>query len=165
MVNPGDVIILDAGTTLMQMAKSLAGISPLTVVTSALNIATEVGSFQDVSVIVVGGSLERKTISTHGSVAERFISELVGYKVFLGIHAIDPEAGLSDTSFEIVQLKQTIIKAAKQVIVLADSTKWGRVAFVKVAPISAIHTLVTDTNLPDDARDSVRKQGVNLIVA
>jgi len=165
LVHPGDIIILDAGTTMMEMARSLAGVAPLTVVTGALNIATQMGSYPDVAVIVIGGSLERNTISTYGSMAERNMGDLVAQKAFIGIHAMEVEAGLTDTSFEIVQVKRAMVRAARQVIVLADSTKWARVAFAKVAPLSTVHTLVTDSNLPIDAQETIKAQGINLIVA
>ncbi|MGH2550657.1 MAG: DeoR/GlpR family DNA-binding transcription regulator [Thermomicrobiales bacterium] len=165
LVNPGDIIILDAGTTVMEMARSLAGISPLTVVTGAMNVATLMGSYPDVSVIVIGGSLERNTISTYGAMAERNMSDLVAQKVFLGIHAFELETGMTDTSIDIVQVKRAMVRAAREVIVLADSTKWARVAFVKVAPLAVASTIITDSNLPAEARSAIADQGINLIVA
>lgn len=165
LVKPRDTIILDAGTTVMEMAKSLNSVSPLTVVTNALNVTTVLGALPDVDVIQVGGSLSRDTISTVGAHAERTLGELVVSKAFLGTHAMDLVAGVTDTSIEIAQVKQAMIRAARQVILLADSSKWGQIAFAKVAPLRAIHTMVTDSNLTQEARIAIERMGIELILA
>jgi len=165
LVEPGDTILMDAGSTLMEMAKSLGMISPLTVVTSALNVAIQVGAISGIRVMVVGGSLNGETISTVGPNAVRDLNTITVRKVFLGGHALEPKAGLTDTSIEIAQMKQTMIGAGRNVILLADSSKWGRVAFAKVVPLSAIHTLVTDTGLPAEARAEIERMGIELVLA
>lgn len=165
LVQPGDTIVMDAGTTVMELAKALDDVSPLTVVTNAVNVATQLGSLPDVHVILVGGSLSRETISTIGPHAERDLNDLVVQKVFLGTHAVDLEAGLTDLSIEIAQTKRAMVRAARQVILLADSSKWGRVGLAKVVPLSAVHVLVTDSGLPGEAQEAVKRLGVELILA
>ncbi len=164
LVDAEDTIILDSGTTLAEMSKSLNLSDPFTVVTNALNVASQVGALPNALVILTGGTLNRETVSTFGPQAERSLSDHVVQKVFLGIQAIEPELGLTDTSIEIAHVKQAMIRAARRVILLVDSSKWRRVAFVKVAPLSAIHTVVTDSDLPDDARAAFEHMGVELIV-
>lgn len=164
LVRPGDTILLDAGTTLMEMAKSLPGtLNPLTVVTNALNIASQVGGLTGARVILIGGSLSPETISTLGTIAERDISELMVDKLFLGAHALDAKMGVADMSVDIARVKLTMIHAARQVIVLADSTKWGRSAFARVAPLSSLHTLITDNGLSSEARQAVLEAHINLM--
>lgn len=164
LVSPNDTIILDAGTTLMEMAKNLK-VAPLTVVTNALNVATQVGSVPDVNVIVVGGALNQETISTLGTQAERNLNDVIVQKAFLGTHALELEAGVTEISIDAAQLKQAMIRAARQVILLADSSKWGRVAFARVLPLSGVHTIVTDSNSPQETRAAIEELGVTLIVA
>lgn len=164
LVDAGDTIILDSGTTLAEMAKSMHTSEPVTIVTNALNVATQVGALPNALVILLGGTLNRDTISTFGPETERSLSNHVVQKAFLGIQAIDPELGLTDTSIEIAHVKQAMIAAARRIILLVDSSKWHRIAFVKVAPLSAIHTVVTDADLPDDARTTFERIGVKLIV-
>jgi DeoR/GlpR family transcriptional regulator of sugar metabolism len=164
LVSAGDTIIMDSGTTVMEMAKSLHPGGPLTVVTNALNVATQVGGLPEAHVILTGGTLRRETISTLGPQTERSLSDHIVQKAFLGMSAIELEAGLTDTAIETRQVKQAMIRAASRIILLADSSKWGRVAFVKVAPLAAIHTLVTDSGLPPDARAAVERLGIELIV-
>ena len=167
LVAPGETIIMDAGTTLMEMAKSLENVAPLTVVTNALNVATQVGIVPGVNVILIGGSLSRETISTVGTIAERDLSDLLAQKVFLGTHALDPEEGAVDVAIELAGVKRAMIRASRQVILLADSSKWGRsgnVAFAKVVPFAGIDTVVSDTNLSEAARATLVQHGIEIIL-
>lgn len=164
LVVPGDTIILDAGTTTMAMAKVLTDVTPLTVVTNALNVAIHMGSVRDVNVILIGGSLNRDTISIIGPTATQHLHDLVVQKAFIGIHAFD-EDGLTDTSVEVSQVKRAMIQAARQVILLADSSKWHKVGFAKVARMASISTIVTDSGLPEDGREAIQRIGVELVLA
>lgn len=85
-------------------------------------------------------------------------------KVFLGTRSWDLDVGVTDTSFEIVQVKQAMVRAGRQVILLAHSSKWGHVSFAKVAPLSALHTIITDRRLPRDAQTAIERLGIHLIV-
>jgi DeoR family transcriptional regulator of aga operon len=164
LVRPGETIIVDAGTTTVEMTRNLSGISPLTVVTNALNVALQVGALPDVHVILVGGSLSPETVSTVGAYAERDFNDLIAHKVFLGTHGMDMEAGLTDLSLEIAKTKRAMIRAAREVVLLADASKWGRMGFAKVVPISAIHVLVTDSGLSAEARTSIEEMGIQLVL-
>lgn len=165
LVSPGDTIIMDAGTTVMEMANSLGTVAPLSVITNALNVAMKVGSLPDVHVFVVGGSLDRLLISTIGLQAERDLSELVAKKVFLGIPAFDLDAGLTALSIESARTKRAMIEVAQRVVLLADSSKWGQVSFAKVAPLTRVDTIVTDPGLPVDARIAIENLGIEIIFA
>ena len=70
----------------------------------------------------------------------------------------------SDPSIEIAQTKRVLIRSARQVILLADASKWGRVGFAKVAPLSAIHTIVTDASLPPEGRAAIERLGIQLLL-
>jgi DeoR/GlpR family transcriptional regulator of sugar metabolism len=162
MVLPGETIILDAGTTLMQMAKRLPAISPLTVITNSLNIATEVASRPGIHVMLAGGSLSTETISTVGPLAERDLRELLVDKLFLGTHAFEPEAGLSDISLEVARVKSAMFSAAKHVVLLADSSKYPTRAFARVSPLAEIDCLITDLGFPEEAARELQAQGVEV---
>lgn len=164
-VHPGDTIILDAGTTVVEMVPYLAGIASLTVVTNALNVAVAVTEKTDAQVLFLGGNLSRESCSTLGPIAERTLGDLNVQKAFLGAQALDLAGGITDTTPEIAQSKRLMLRAARQVILLADSSKWGRGAFMKVAPLSAVHTLVSDTDLPQEAQAALQQTGIELILA
>ena len=164
LVKPGDTVLIDAGTTNLEFAKKLPEISPLTVVTHALNIATRVGALRDVDVVLLGGLLCRNTVSTVGPTVIRELDDLIVSKLFLGVHAVDPVMGLTDVSRETAQIKRAMIKAAKQVILLADSSKWGKSALVKIMPLSAVHVVVSDARLSAAHRKAIKALGIKLIL-
>jgi DeoR/GlpR family transcriptional regulator of sugar metabolism len=164
LVEPRETIIMDAGTTVMEMAKSLNSDIPVTVVTNALNVALRVGMLPKAQVILLGGTLIPETVSTVGLEADCNLNNLIAQKIFLGAQAIDVEAGLAETSIDVARVKRSMVKVARQVILLADSSKWGRVAFAKTVPLSHINTMITDTKLPEEARQTLQSLGVELIL-
>jgi DeoR family transcriptional regulator of aga operon len=164
LVRAGDTIIMDAGTTVMAMARNMRSLPGLIVLTNGLNIATEVGALINVHVIVLGGLMNRETMSTAGPHAEWALKDTVAQKLFLGIRSVDVKAGLTDLSRETVSVKKAMIRSAKQVILLADSMKWGRVSFNEVGALSAIHTIITDSGLKEDTRVEIERAGIELII-
>ena len=155
---------MDAGTTVVEMASHLAGIIPLTVVTNALNVALTIGAGTEAQVIFLGGTLSREASSTVGPLAEQTLANLAVQKVFLGTQALDLESGLTDTTLEIAQVKRAMIKAAKQVFLLADSSKWDQTGFIKVAQLEEIDALISDEKFPASARMAVERLGIRLIL-
>lgn len=164
LVSAGDTIGMDAGTTVVEMAKHLSHVSPLTVVTNALNVAAEMGAFPDAHVLLLGGTVSYATFSTLGPLVEQSLHDLVVQKVFLAAQSLDSEAGVTDTSLEIAQTKRAMVRVARQVILVADSSKWQRPGFIKVVPFDVIHTVVSDTNLPREARMAIERRGIELIL-
>lgn len=165
LVSPGDTILMDAGTTVVEMTPFLAPITPLTVVTNALNVALEISNKTSAHVILLGGNLSRESSSTLGSLAEHTLDELRVQKAFLGTQAFDLEHGFTDTTLEIAQVKRAMMRAARRVILLTDSSKLGKSGFIKVAPVTAVQTIICDEGLPDEARAALAKLGVEVIVA
>lgn len=165
LVQPGDTIIMDAGTTVVEMAPHLGGIALLTVVTNALNVALTIGGTTNAQVIFLGGTLSREASSAVGPLAEQTLADLSVGKLFLGTQALDLNDGLTDTTLEIAQVKRAMIKAAKQVYLLADSTKWDHTGFIKVAQLAEIDVLISDTKFPETARVAVERLGIQLILA
>jgi len=164
LVKSGDTIIMDAGTTVIQMAKSLSNDLAITAVTNALNVAMEVGTLPDAHVILLGGSLIRETVSTVGPQAERDLHNVIAQKAFMSAHSIDPEWGPADTSIEVAHVKRVMAQVAREVILLADSSKWGSVAFARTVPWSGINIMITDSNMPEEAQTTIKGFGIKLIV-
>jgi DeoR family transcriptional regulator of aga operon len=162
LVQPGDTVMLDSGSTLMEMAKRLPNLSPLTIITNGLNVAIQVGSLPDVHVVLAGGSLSPETIGTVGPLAERDLGDLLADKLFLGTHAFELETGLSDVSIEVARAKRTMISAAKQVILLADSGKFPTRSMARVAPLSAVHCIITDTGFPEETAQQLEAQNIEV---
>ncbi|RYX86007.1 DeoR/GlpR transcriptional regulator [bacterium] len=164
MVGAGDTILLDAGTTVVEMVPYLTDITPLTVVTNALNVAHQVGTRTNAKLQVLGGTFYRHLASMHGPAIESSLNDFLVSKVFLAAQAFDVEHGLTDTSLEMAGVKRAMIRAARQVILMADSSKFGRSGFIKVVPFSEIDTLITDSNIPPEARAELERLGVEVII-
>lgn len=162
LVSPGDTIILDAGTTVVELARLVSKVAPLTVVTNALNVALEIGAAGEARLILLGGTFHQESSSTVGALAEHNLAELVVQKLFLGAQAFDLPHGLTDSTSEIAQVKRAMIRAAREVILLTDSSKWGRAGFVKVTPLDQIDRIITDDGLPGEARAEIERLGIEL---
>jgi DeoR/GlpR family transcriptional regulator of sugar metabolism len=164
MVSPGDSIFIDAGSTMMEVAHRLGDVSPLTVVTNALNIAVLLGGYRGMNVMMVGGTLSPETISTIGPIAERDIDDLVVDKLFLAAHSFDAELGILDVSVEIARVKMAMLKIARQVVLVADSSKYAQRALAKVAPLSAAHVLITDSGLDPLAVQAISAMDIEVVL-
>jgi len=123
-----------------------------------------VGALPNAHVIVLGGALIPETISAVGPESERDLGNVIAQKVFLATHAVDAEHGLADTTIAVARVKRAMVQAARQVILLADSTKWGHIAFAKTIPLSKVHIMISDTNLPEEAQKTIRNLGIQLIL-
>lgn len=162
LVRPGERIILDAGTTAVEIVPHLAEILPLTIVANALNVALAVGTTTKAEMVYLGGIFNRESASNLGPLAEQTLADLRVNKLFLGTQALAFESGLTDTTMQIAQIKRAMMKAAEEVILVADSSKWDTAGFIKVAPVSAVHHFITDTGLPAEGRSVLERAGLRL---
>jgi DeoR/GlpR family transcriptional regulator of sugar metabolism len=146
LIEPGDAIALSPGTTTTQLARVLRHlqIPGLTVVTNAVNIAMELASLRGVNLILCGGMMLPDFYATVGPLAEQGLAELYVDKAFLGITGISAEHGLTGPNQLEAQTHRLTLSRAHQAIVLADHTKLGRTALYRIAPLTSIHTLITD---------------------
>jgi DeoR family transcriptional regulator of aga operon len=165
LVEPGDTLILDAGTTAVEMAAPLAAVEDLTVVTNALNVAARLGGGSSAKLILLGGAFHAESSSTLGPLAEQALAGLCVKKLFLGAQAIDPAHGLTDSTAEIAAIKRAMIKSAAEVILIADSSKWNRTGLHKVAPLEAVHRVITDPALPADIIRDLEARGIPVTLA
>jgi DeoR family transcriptional regulator, aga operon transcriptional repressor len=165
LVEPGDTILMDAGTTVVEMTRHLQSAAPLTVVTNALNVALELRAARETRVLMLGGTVSYETFGTLGPIAEQNLGELVVQKLFLAAETVDQAAGVTDSTVEIAQVKRAMVRAARRVILVVDSSKWGTAGFIKVVPLTAIDTIVSDAGLPESERAAIERLGIELITA
>jgi DeoR family fructose operon transcriptional repressor len=164
LVHDGEVIILDAGTTTLQVARHIAA-RRLTAVTNALPVATELVSHPTVATIMLGGSLKAPELCTVGSITTGSLAEMAADTVFLSTAAFSLERGLSDPDLREVAVKQAMIRAARRVVLVCDSSKAGAVAFARTTPLASLAALVTDAGLPVADREAIEAVGIEVIVA
>ncbi len=144
----GETAILDVGTTTLEIARSLHGRRHITVVTPSIAIAAELGNEPEMRILVTGGVLRSGELSLVGAAAESTFKRLNCDVVFLGVAGVDAEKGLTEYNLDDASVKQAALVAARRCIVVADSSKLGRVALANIAPLTGIDVLVTDA-LPD----------------
>ncbi len=158
-----DVIILDSGSTTTQLARLLKFKKDLTVITNAVNIATELAS-GEVSVILTGGILREKSFSLVGPMAEDSLKKYTADKLFLGVDGIDFRFGLTTPNLQEAKVNQMMMEAAEEVIVLADSSKFGRRSIGVINKVKAIDKLITDSRLSAEDQEKLASLGIEVIV-
>ena len=162
LVHDGDTIILDAGTTTQQVARSLAMRERLSVVTNALPVAQEVAKGPRASCILLGGMLKQKELCTIGPSVVEQLSRLSADKLFLSAGGFTAK-GARDPDLWEATVKQAMIRASTEVILVVDSSKWGRVALVEIAPLRSIHKIITDDLIPARAIEEIQAEGAQVI--
>lgn len=164
-VSDGESILLDSGTTTLALSRFLKYKKGLTVITYDLRIALETELTSD-SLLVVTGGIRRDGFDVLvGSETENFIRNLSVDKAFLGADAIDLEMGVTNAGFAEVSIKQEIIKSAKEVILVADYTKFGKTALIKVASLEDIDHIITDSRVDRDYIQRIERLGVWIEIA
>jgi len=162
-VEPGDTIIIDAGSTTYALATSLITKKRIVVVTNDLYIAVKLAANPDINLVCTGGSVRPNVFSLQGSQVETFIHGLRVDKTFLGADAIHPDHTISNVNLEEVPIKQAMVHAAKQVFLLADSTKFQKTGFAKVCDLSEVNKLITDKGMPRDKIDQYKSLGIEIV--
>lgn len=165
LVKDGDSIFIGSGSTTAHVARHLVDRRNLTVVTNALTIATELASAEGVTVVITGGMMRPSELSLVGHIAEQSLREVRVDKVILGIRAISLEAGITNDYLPEVMTDRTIIEMAPELIVVADHTKFGKIASAYVAPVERITTLVTNSDTDPETLTRLKHTGIRVIVA
>jgi DeoR family transcriptional regulator of aga operon len=165
LIQSGDTIILDSGTTTLEINNNLAGIESLTVITNALNIANRLAEHEHVNVIVPGGFLRKNSLSLVGTTAEESFKNYFCDKLFLAVDGFSTVHGLSTPNVEEAHLNRVMILIAKQVIVVTDSSKFHKRSFAFIAPITAVDIVVTDAGIPEEDKKRLETAGIQVIIA
>lgn len=163
MVEAGQCVMLDSGTTTAAVGHALKRLSELTVITNAVNIAADLAS-TSFEVILVGGTLRRNSFSLVGPLAEDVLEEMHADILFLGVDGFDTEIGVTTPNFLESRVNRAMVKAARRVVAVCDSTKFGRRSLSRIAPSSAIHCVITDRNLPHEIGESLRAQNIEVVL-
>ncbi|OUC95793.1 DeoR/GlpR family DNA-binding transcription regulator [Streptomyces swartbergensis] len=172
LVAPGAAIALSGGTTTYALAQQLLDVPDLTVVTNSVRVADVFhaaqrtsGPRQGAATVVLTGGVRTPSDSLVGPVADQAIAALHFDLLFLGVHGISVEAGLSTPNLAEAETNRRLVQSARRVVVVADHTKWGKVGLSSFASLERIDTLVTDAGLPDEARGVVVEHLRRLVVA
>ncbi|NOU62611.1 DeoR family transcriptional regulator [Paenibacillus sp. LMG 31461] len=163
LINEGESIFLDGGSTTLQVAKYLTPNMPITVVTNALNIAAELQGKQ-IPTIVVGGMLLDKTSTLVGPVAAVAIAKMAFDRVFIGTTGLTIKHGFSNSNMHEAEIKRLVIEQASEVTVMMDHTKYGVRDLFSFAEIGAVHRIISDKYPEGELHATLKESGVQLLV-
>ncbi|MFH8222020.1 DeoR/GlpR family DNA-binding transcription regulator [Streptomyces sp. NPDC018057] len=171
LVAAGSAIALSGGTTTYALAHHLVDVPDLTVVTNSVRVADVFhtaqrtsGQRQGAATVVLTGGVRTPSDSLVGPVADQAIAALHFDMLFLGVHGISAEAGLSTPNLAEAETNRRLVQSARRVVVVADHTKWGVVGLSSFAALEQVDTLVTDAGLPGAARAEIAEH-LRLVVA
>lgn len=164
LIQPNDCIIIASGTTVLSLAKNIRPKESLTVITAALNVATELLHHPHIEVIQLGGILRKSSSSVTGAYAEKILEDFSCSKLFLGVDGIDVEFGLTTTNMMEAQLNRKMIECAQKTIVLADSSKFGKRGFGKICGLEVIEQVITDSGISDHMVKTLEGMGIEITI-
>ncbi len=166
MIRDGETILLDSGTTTAEIARQIKfrPFRSLNVITNALNVAMELAAMPSLRVIMVGGILRHMSFSLAGPHAEQTLRALHADRLFLGVDGLDPEIGLMTPDVLEAQLNATMIQIAREVVVVADSSKFERRSVSVIAKLESVHKLVTDSGAPPQLLAALKARNIEVIV-
>jgi DeoR family transcriptional regulator, aga operon transcriptional repressor len=166
LIQDGETVILDSGTTTAEIARQIKflKLKTLTVITNGLNIAIELANLPHVRVLMIGGMLRQMSYSTAGPHAEQTLRALNADRLFLGVDALDPQNGLSTPDVLEAQVNALMIKVARDVTAVLDSSKFMRRSLSVIASLSEIDRIITDDRVDKEMVTLLRARGLDVLV-
>jgi len=164
MVQDGQTVMVDIGTSTLQFARHLHG-KKITVVTTNLAVVEELVPDPDIDLVLPGGIVRRNYRSLVGVLAEDSLRQIKSDILFLGTSGVDVDMGVWDTTMVEVPIKRLMIAGAEEVVLLADAAKFAMTGMVRVCGPESIDHIVTDAPLPAASRSAVDAAGIEVTVA
>lgn len=164
MIQDGDVVIIDCGTTTLQLAKYLKG-KKLTIITNSWPVVSILGGFPKIKLLLAPGEYDDISAGTFGIATAKFIENFKADKVFIGTHGCSVEQGASVPELYDAEMKRVLLEAGKEKILMVDHTKFGVKCLVKHADLSEFDCIITDDETDPDTQELIRRNCQRLIVA
>ncbi|MFA5971403.1 MAG: transcriptional repressor AgaR [Lentimicrobiaceae bacterium] len=166
LVKDSDTVIIDSGTTTLEIIRNLSStLANVTIISNALNIANQLISNPNVTLIIPGGVLRKNSLSLIGPLAEKNFRNFYVDKVFLGVDGFDTTNGVSTPNIEEAYLNQIMIDVAREVIIVTDSSKFLRKSLAFICGLDRIHMVVTDDAILPDDKKRLEDVGIKVIIA
>ena len=163
-IQPNDTLFLDGGSTVLELARLLRERSNLTVVTNSLRAAIELGA-RGPRLILVGGELRRLSQTMVGPFTRLTLRELQIDKAFMGTMGLSLEEGLTTTDPSEAYTKELVMEHAREVVLLADSGKMGKVSFTHAGRLEKVRVVITDRGIEAKFSRELRKRGIHVLRA
>lgn len=164
LITPNDTILIASGTTVMALAREIVARdnASLTAITAAINVAMILAKDDHIDIIQLGGVLRNSSVSAVGPYAESMLRNFACSKLFLGVDGIDADFGITTTNLMEANLNRVMIECAQKVIVLADSSKFGRKGFSKICDLDSVDQIITDSNIPHHIHKTLQDRGIEI---
>ena len=162
LLEPNDKIIIASGTTLLAFANEINASEGITVITSSVKVSLSLCYNPNIEIIQLGGIMRKNSVSVIGHYAENILESLSCNKLFLGVDGIDLDYGLTTSDMSEARINQQMIDAAQKIIVLTDSSKFGRRGFCKICDLNKIHHIITDKNAPAHIIEMMREREIEV---
>ena len=165
LVREGQTVLLDSGTTTLEVARAIRNrkLGRVTVITNSLTIAWEISAVPEMNLIMIGGILRHISRSFAGPQAEKLLADLRVDHFFLGVDGLEPEMGPSTPDILEAELNAAMIRSAREVSVVTDSSKIGRSSLSLIAPMTSVHRIITDSGISENHRLALEAKGVEVI--
>ena len=164
LINDGETIILDSGTTTLEIARHLKKKQGLHVITNGVNIAAELLDARDVQTFIIGGTVRGESASTSGRFSEEMFDQFSADKLFLSGAGCDLEFGVSGANLEETMVNRAMLRISREIILVADASKFSKRSMTRIAPFSEIDTVISDTGLAEEIQAKLTALGCNLIL-
>jgi DeoR family transcriptional regulator of aga operon len=164
LINDGETIILDSGTTTLEIARQIKKKQGVQIITNGVNIAAELLDARDVQTFIVGGTVRGESASISGHFSEEMFDQFSADKLFLSGAGCDPDFGVSGANLEETMVNRAMLRISREIILVADASKFSKRSMTRIAPFSEIDTVISDTSLDEVIQEKLRSLGCNLIL-
>jgi DeoR family transcriptional regulator of aga operon len=164
LVKAGDTIAIDSGTTAIQLAEQLPNID-VTVVTNDFGVLGALAPKNNINIVMLGGELRRKNMAFYGGLTVEALDALHVDMLFLGVDGFDLERGITTHYEPEAMLNRKMVEAARVVVAITDSSKFGKICLHRIIPISDLNVLITDLSAPENIVQASEHLGFELILA
>lgn len=169
MLWPGCTLSLNGGTTTVEIARAIPGVESLhngvTVVTNALNIATELTVRPFIKIVVCGGVARPQSYELVGALASETLSQLSPDLCFLGVMGLDPVGGITTNDEAEAAINRVMVKQARRTVVVADGSKLGQIGFSRICQVSEVDAVLTDSSADPEMIKALAALGLEVIIA
>ena len=165
MLRDNETVVLDCGSTIMEMVRAIDPVRRFTCVTTSLTVAAALCEKPQVEVIMIGGTVNAMDKAVTGAMAIENLKRFHIDRYFLGTAGISEASGVTGFNLNLIEIRKSIIELSKEVIVLADGSKFEKTGVAPVAPLSAVHRLVTDSSISAETRTMLESRNIELILA
>lgn len=159
-----DSIMIASGTSVQALSKFIKAKNKLTVITSSIHVVLQLINDSNIEILQLGGYIRHSSASVIGNYAVYILNNISCSKLFLGVDGIDLEYGLSTTNLEEAELNKKMLNAAQKVIVLADSSKFGKKSFARICDLSQVDELITDSGISNTIMKKLEEKDIKVTV-